>query len=237
VAKKPKKAVRNTALDRLAARLRTALRRESESAVKIGNLLIECRKHVPPGKWQAWLAENFALSYRTAHRYEGAAKYVAGKRKSDTVADFANLSPSVLYDLAEGHFDEAEEAVILAASRERRVGEDAALTICRNLAPADAGDDDDDDQGDDAGDDDTGDDDAEQAAAEAAATIDGPPPAVPPPPPNLAPTDFALRDFDQAIGTLNRLRTKLLAQFARTSHGADVLKNVEDFIHAVIESR
>jgi hypothetical protein len=131
---------RETELDRLAGRLRAALRRESENVVEIGNILIECHEHVPHGGWLAWLAENFRLSYRTARRYECAAEYVAGK--SDTVADFGNLSPTVLYNLAGGRGDEDEEAAILAATREGFVDEDAALAICEKLALPDAGDDD-----------------------------------------------------------------------------------------------
>src|SRR5215471_5065494 len=132
-AKKTKVPQRRTELDRIVTQLRTALRRESENVIKIGNLLIECRKHVPRG-WQGWLAENFDLSYRTARRYERAAEYVAGKLKSDTVADFANLSPSVLYWLAEGKHNKQEETAILAATRDRRVDLDAAQAIWENLA-------------------------------------------------------------------------------------------------------
>jgi hypothetical protein len=78
--------------------------------------LIECRKHVPRGEWQTWLAENFGLGYRTAVHYMNAAEYVA--RKGETVSHFTNLSPTVLYGLAEGHYSAQEEAAI--AARERR---------------------------------------------------------------------------------------------------------------------
>jgi hypothetical protein len=219
-----------TALDQIVARLRTALKRESENVIEIGNLLVECREHVPHGDWQAWLAGNFALSYRTAHRYENAAEYVAGKLKSDTVADFANLSPTVLYRLAEGdYYSEQEETAILAATSEGRVGTTRADEICDALAPPDAGDQEDGDQED--GDQEDG----SELAAEAAAIIDGPPPAgVPPPAPNPPPTDFAVQDFNRAISTLKRLMTKPAAQFAKTNHGADVLRSVEDFIRAVM---
>ena len=77
------------------------------------------------GEWQPWLAENFDLSYRTAVRYISAAEYVERKSKSDTVALFADLSPTVLYLLAEGHYSAKEEAAILAATREGRVDNDA----------------------------------------------------------------------------------------------------------------
>ena len=50
-----------TELDRIATRLRTALRRETTNIIEIGNLLIESRKHLDHGEWQPWLAEHFDL--------------------------------------------------------------------------------------------------------------------------------------------------------------------------------
>jgi hypothetical protein len=188
------------------------------------------------GDWQDWLAENFDLSIRTAHNYCAAAEYVA--RKSATVADFANLSPSVLYWLAAGDYDEQEEAAILAATHKGRVDQEAAGGICEELAVeaiCEKIDNDDADNadggGEDSGDDGGGED------ADTSAILDGPPPAVPPPAPPPPPTDFALRDFDAAISTLNRLKTKPPPQFAQTTHSADDLESVETFIHAVMKAR
>jgi hypothetical protein len=221
--KKTKKTKADTALDQIATRLRAALRRETTNVIELGKLLIESRKHLDHGEWQVWLAENFDLSYRTALRYVSAAEYVA---KSDTVAHFANLSASVLYQLAEGCYDEREEAAILANAHERRVDEDAAKAICKALAPPDDGGEDDDQE--------DGGDDAEDP--EIAAILDGPPPAVPPPAPNPPPTDYALRDFDRAISALNRLKTKPTTHFEQTIHSANDLKDVESFIHAVMRA-
>jgi Protein of unknown function (DUF3102) len=94
---------KTTALDRITARLRTALRHKTENTILIGNILIEAREELQHGDWQSYLSENFDLSYRTAVRYVDAAEYVTRKSKSDTVADFANLAPTVLYRLAAGH--------------------------------------------------------------------------------------------------------------------------------------
>jgi hypothetical protein len=233
-AKKTKVPQRPTELDRIVKQLRTVLRRRTSDVVLAGNLLIKARKLFANehGEWLPWLAENFDLSPRTAQRYIAAAEYVARKGKSDTVSYFANLSASVLYELAEGHFDERVEAAILAEARKRRIDEDAMWAIHEKLAPAD------DDDADDAGDQDHGDegrhDSGGEKDAESEAILDGPPPAVPPPAENLAPPDFALRDFDQALSALKRLMTKPSTQFAQTTHSADDLKNVESFIHAVV---
>lgn len=227
------KKTKATELDRIAARLRTALRNQTKNVIDIGKLLIESREHLEHGEWQKWLTKNFDLSYRTAIRYVKAAEYVA---KSDTVSLFANVAPTVLYELAEGDFDEYEEAEILKQAKAgQRVDQDLALAICEAFAP-----DNEDDGGDDAitededGHDSGGDDDDDNNEIEA--ILDGPPPEVPPtatPPP---PTDFALQDFNQAVDTLNRLKTKKPTQFAKTSHGADVLESVESFIHAVTKA-
>jgi Protein of unknown function (DUF3102) len=227
-----------TALDRIAARLRKILRRETTSVIEAGKLLIESRsrKHLRHGEWKPWLAANFSLSYQTALNYCAAARYVERKQKSNVGHfDFENLTPSVLYVLAEGHYKE-EEDEILAATLKGRVGVDAVDAICTaiwertrpaappTVSPA-APPNKTDDQSDDAAKED----------AEIEAMLDGPPPPVPPPAPNPPPTDFALRDFNEAIGVLKRLMTKPSAQFAGTIHSANELVTVEDFIRSVRE--
>jgi hypothetical protein len=232
--KKIKTPQRRTELDQIAAQIRTALRSQIKNVIEVGNLLIKSRKHLNHGDWQAWLAKNFDLSLRTAQNYYAAADYVArAQSKSATVADFANLSATVLYRLAEGGYTEQAEAEILAQAKAgKRIDEDRAWAICEALAPPD---DDDDDNDDDDDDDDDADDVSEPP--EITAILDGPPPGAPPPAPNPPPTDFALRDFDQAIGALKRLLTKPSAQFAQTIHSADDLESIEAFIHAVTKVR
>src|SRR5262249_47306953 len=171
-AKKAKVPTQRTALDRITAQLRTVLRRETTNIILIGNLLIEARKHLDHGEWQPYLAENFDLSIRTAQNYFAAAEYVARKKQIGNVADFANLSASVLYHLAAGHFDERVEAAILAEARERRVDEDAAWAIDEKLAPPD---DDDTDDADDQEDGEDRHDSGDEKDAESEAILDGTP--------------------------------------------------------------
>src|SRR5262245_27400621 len=156
-------------LDQIAAKLRSALQRQTKNIIEIGDLLIKSREHLDHGEWQRWLAENFDLSYRSALRYEATAKYVA--RKSDTVSDFTNVAPTVLYRLADGGYTEQEEAEILGQAKiGHRIDQDQAWQICEALAL----DDDDDDDGDS--------DTAEPVVAEdpdVAAILDGPPPMPP----------------------------------------------------------
>jgi hypothetical protein len=98
--------VRKTKLDRIAAQIHTVLKRATKDVIEIGKLLIKSRALQEHGEWQSWLAKNFDLTYRTAHNYVAAAEYVARKGKSETISHFANLSPTVLYELAGGDYDE-----------------------------------------------------------------------------------------------------------------------------------
>jgi hypothetical protein len=224
---------RKTALDRLATKLRIALRRETKSILEIGEILVEIRdKHLQHGEWQRWLAEHFDLSYYTA-RYVSAVEYVERNGKSGTVQHFENLAPSVLYRLAEGRYSAEEESAILAAIHQGRVDYTRAGEICDALVPED---------------DEkpyTSFEEIEAAAAaktaaaeeaedaEIAAILDG---ASPLPPPEVsASPDVMLAAFDRAITTLMQVMTKPAAQFAGTVHAANDLQNVEDFIRTVAD--
>ena len=196
---------RKTALDQLSAKLRIALRRETTNIIEIGNLLIESRKLFADeyGEWLPWLEENFDRSERSAQRYIAAAEYVTGK--SDTVADFSNLAPSVLHELARGTYNEQEEAAILTATHKGRVNNTRVQAICDELAPPEIPEEPEEpDQPEDA-------DEAEEDA-EIEAILDGPPPGVLPAPPP-SPPNFMLRKFDQAIAVLQRLMTRSSAQY------------------------
>src|SRR5262249_5425797 len=113
----------------ISALLRAIVRRETSDAVQAGNLLIKARKLFANehGEWLPWLAENFDLSPRTAQRYIAAAEHVQKRQ----VSLFANPSTTVLYGLAEGHYNEQEEAEILAqAIAGKRIDQDQAWAIC-----------------------------------------------------------------------------------------------------------
>jgi hypothetical protein len=250
-AKKTKKVPQQrTELDQIATRLRTMLRRDTMSIIEKGRLLVRSRELLGEdtgsshGKWQAWLAENFDLSYRTALNYTVAATYVdatieatakaRGIDESETVSlfDFANLSPTVLYLLADYQFDERVEAAILAEARERRVDEDRAWAIHEQLAPPN-----DDDNADEADDQEDSEEDAKEDPESEAILAAGTDPAVPPTAGAPPPPDFALREFDQAIGRLKTLITKPSAQFASTIHSVHDLENVESFVRAVAKDK
>jgi hypothetical protein len=235
-AKKAKVLQRPTELDRIATQLRTMLRHDTTSVIEKGKLLLRSRELLADehGRWMPWLAENFDMSYRSPINYCNAAEYVARKSKFATVADFTNVAPTVLYRLAAGNYSEQEEAAILAATRERRVDEDAMWAICEKLAPPDDADDDDDDA--DADDQEDGGEETPDPESEAILAA-GADPAVPPPADPMPPTDFALRDFDRAIDELKRLMTKRAAQFAGSAHSAHDLEAVEDFLRAVTKAK
>jgi len=70
--------------------------------IEAGRLMLKSRKllELEHGQWLPWLKENFDLSESTARRYTSTAEYVGSK--SAAVADFRNMAPGVLYDLAAG---------------------------------------------------------------------------------------------------------------------------------------
>jgi hypothetical protein len=222
---------RRTELDRIVTQLQAILRRDTTSIIEKGKLLLRSRELLADehGQWMPWLVENFDMSYRSAINYCNATKYVTRERESATVANLANIAPTVLYRLAEGGYTEQEEAGILAQAKSgKRIDQAAASAICDALVPPDPEEPDppaaaDDDKAAEAVDD-----------AEVNAIIDGPPPAVPPPAPSITP-NFALQDFDQAISALKRLMTKSSAQFISSIHSGNDLENVESFIHAVAD--
>lgn len=228
---------RHTELDRIVTRLRAILRRDTVSVIEKGKLLLRSRELLADehGQWMPWLAENFDMSYRSAINYCHAAEYVARQSKFATVANFANVASTVLYQLAQGDYSEQEEAEILAQAKAgKRIDQDAAEAICEKLTPPD------DDVADDANDDD---DDTADHAEEApdpeieAIIATGTDPAVPPTAPIPPPTNFALHDFDQAIGTLKRLMTKQPAQFAATDHTTADLEHIKTFIETVTKAK
>ena len=182
------------------------------------------------GEWQDWLADNFDLSYRTAHNYVTAAEYVARKGKSETISHLTNLSPTVLYALANGGYSEEAEKAIIDEARKGRVDQTCADDIAESLdedeAEADT---------DDRGDEDAAEDDAAVAEddPEIAAILDGPSPDVPPSAP-IAPPDFAVQSFNEAVDALKKLVTKPAAQFVTTTPVDDLMKVIA-FLQVVLE--
>jgi hypothetical protein len=211
--------------------LRIALKRETTDIIGIGDLLIEAKEHLKHGKWLPWLKKEFSLSDRSARNYMQAAKFAA---KSETVSDLGNLSPSALYAISsDGGAIYTPEIIkaILQEAKKSRVGKDRAWDIALSLMPEEdekrpptpkelqqllKGE-------------------AEAAAKdkeEAEAILDGPPPDLPPAAP-MVPVDFVLAQFNNAIKALEELQTKSVNRFTSTTHSADELKKVADFLFAV----
>ena len=124
-------------LDVIADQIHAKLKQATKDVIEIGILLIESRYQLEHGEWQSWLAKNFDLTYRTALNYCKAAEYVERKGKSETISLLANLSPTVLYALANGRYSEEAEKAILAAARKVRVDQTRADDIEEDLADDD----------------------------------------------------------------------------------------------------
>jgi len=109
--------------------------------------------------------------------------------------------------------------------------------ICERLAPAANNDADDDvDHGDDAGGDDQDDDANDDADREIGKLLDGPPPVLPETEP-ATPSNFALRDFDQAVTKLKQIMTRPAKQFVDSVHTSNDLVQVETFLREVAKDK
>jgi hypothetical protein len=216
---KPRRKV--TKLDAIRDKIRHALGGETHNIVTAGYFLGQSRERedLQHGEWMQWIEKEFEFSYRTALRYVAAAAFAVDKLqtkgdvvKSDTVAIMAArfVSPTVLYNLAEGRYTLEQADAIVAAIKECkvRIEPDRAANICvalirppepapppEPMAPPEPAKSADGDGGDDPD-----------------AILDGPPPELPPAP-SAAAADFLLPAFDRALDQLQQLSTKPAAKF------------------------
>jgi hypothetical protein len=127
------KTVGHNSLEYWTPKLRAALGRQTKSIVEIGDILRKCREVAEHGTFLLWLHDNFDLGQASAYNYIHASEYAELKAEVTTVV---NLSPTVLYKLAEGRFSSEEEREIQKASRTDRVDMERAEAICKELAEA-----------------------------------------------------------------------------------------------------
>ena len=223
--------------------LQIALKREIADVIAIGDLLLEAQDQLEHGEWLPWLEINFAASIRTAQNYMSAARFAS---KYATVAHL-KLKPTALYLLGREGTPLDEIEIILKAAETEWVDYDRAYEIINEIheerrrePPPD---------------------DKEHKSAEAQAMerlhdrvtegratqdeaeaiLDGSPPEVPPAEPSPSPgavvTNFALASFDEAVGTLLRLRTKALSNFNVSKHSPVELEAVIEFLQAVYDEQ
>lgn len=206
---------RRTHLDVIAGRLGKALKTETGNIIAIGKILHEARAACAETgeEFLLWLAEHFGMSQRTAYNYMSAADYA---KRFATVAN-GNVAPRVLYDLANGEFDDEVAGKIRKEARTKRVGYDRAQQIqldwqCRHNAKE------------------LRETEPEIQRPEARSldeidhVPDPPPPDVPRHEP-AKPVNLLVPLFDDTIGKLKKLVTKQPATFADTSYTPDDLQN------------
>ncbi len=102
------------ALSKIETDLEVEFKREADSPIKIGRLLIQAKELLTEhGEWLRWLGDYFPHAARTAQRYMSAAEFAA---KYDTVSHL-HVTPGALYALAAAD-SEDNSALIEAALRE-----------------------------------------------------------------------------------------------------------------------
>jgi hypothetical protein len=218
---KPKAAARS--LTTIVGEIRETLRNDIGSIIARGNLLQEAKDQLEHGQWLPWLEENFLMDERTAQRAMAAAKFAA---KYDNVSGL-HLTKSALYELSSEDYPAKVVKAVLKEAKSAIVSHQKVWEINERLNPRKP---------------EPVEDwraelerrEQEQAEAEAEAEklLDGPPPDLPPAEPAV-PVDFVLAQFNSAIKALEELQTKSVNRFTGTTHNADELRKVADFLFAV----
>lgn len=83
------------------------LQNMGQSAIIIGQELIECKKEVPHGEWQNWLEENFNLSYQTAAKF----MQIAERFGNSNVVSIRHFNSTQLIALLALPADETEKFI------------------------------------------------------------------------------------------------------------------------------
>jgi hypothetical protein len=223
---KPKQKAVARSLATIVGEIRKTLRNDIGNIIKRGDLLLEAKDQLEHGEWLPWLAVNFLMDERTAQRAMAAAKFAA---KYDGVSDL-RLTKSALYDLSSRDYPAKVIKAVLNEAKSSIVNDHRVWEIEEDLNPpkpeptqdfpehdelkerlrAEA-----------------------ELDAEAEKILDGPPPDLPPAEPPPAPVDFVLTQFNNAIKALAEVHTKSLNRFTGTTHTADELRKVADFLFAV----
>jgi hypothetical protein len=209
----------------IVAEIRRTFRGDIANIIKRGNLLQEAKDQLERGQWPPWLEENFLMDERTAQRAMAAAKFAA---KYDNLSDL-RLTKSALYELSSEDYPTKVVKAVLNEAKSVIVSHQRVWEINGDLNPPEP--------------EAVEDWDAEikrreqeqaEAEAEAEKLLDGPPPDLSPPEP-LVPVDFALAQFNSAIKALGELQTKSVNRFTSTTHSADELRKVADFLFTVAD--
>jgi hypothetical protein len=220
---KPKAAARSLAT--IVGEIRKTLRNDIGNIIKRGELLQEAKDQLEHGQWLPWLEENFSMEERTAQRAMAAAKFAA---KYDNVTDL-RLTKSALYELSTGDYPPKVIKAVLKEAASKQVNHWRVDEINDELNPPKPEPIEDFPESDEL---------KERLRAEAELDaemekiLDGPPPDLPPAGPS-EPVDFVLAQFNNAIKALEELQTKSVNRFTGTTHNADELRKVADFLFAV----
>jgi len=98
-------------------RIKLRMKRTAEDIIEIGKDLIAIKEKLPHGAFLPWIASEFEMSQRTASNFMQTAE-----RFGDKLANFANLKPAAIYELASSSTpDEVVEKVIKKAGSGEKV--------------------------------------------------------------------------------------------------------------------
>lgn len=207
------------ALSKIEIDLEAEFRREAESPISIGRLLLKAKELLDAhGEWLAWLKNHFPHAVRTAQRCMSAAEFAD---KYDTVSHL-KLAPGALYALAAAD-NKGNDALVEAVLREAEtawVDRDRVGQIERALSAPPASDD-------------------EPPALPP--PDDEPPTSEPPalpPAPSLTPKAAALvKAFDNAVDAFKPLLAKRVADFIASTKPDYELQEIANFLLQIVAAR
>jgi hypothetical protein len=111
-------------LAQIEERIRVRLRRTAEDIIEIGRDLLEAKRILPHGEFLPWLGRAFDMSERSAVRFMQCADRFASKS-----ASVADLSPQVLYLLAQPSTPSEAVTAVTEAAKDKPVTHAEAKTI------------------------------------------------------------------------------------------------------------
>jgi Protein of unknown function (DUF3102) len=208
------------ALSKIETDLEAEFKREAESPISIGRLLLKAKELLDAhGEWLAWLKNHFPHAVRTAQRCMSAAEFAD---KYATVSHL-KLAPSALYALAAAD-NRGNDALVQAVLREAEtawIDRDRVGQIERALSAPPASDDE---------------------PPRRSSSDDEPPtsepPAPPPPAPALTPKAAALvASFDNAVEAFKPLLAKRVADFVASAKPDYELQEIANFLLQIVAAR
>ncbi len=131
-------------IDAAHAAVQTAFQAVAQRAIEAGQLLIQAKSRVPHGEWEAWIAQNTAVSLRTARAYMQIARHwmEADEANRQRVADLSlramltELAGPFVVSIRVAQSEEKPETTKVRVKLVETESEPKTITVPVYIAPA-----------------------------------------------------------------------------------------------------